>query len=232
MKNYIIRLKNNPISEKYSTECVEQAKKFNIEVEYFDAINGMDYEKHLTKLKIYPKYNFKKGKPGVFGCFLSHYYLWQHCVKINEPLLILEHDGYFIRPLPDNILDKFTEVLKLDNLNPYSKNYNLALDTNSVLPESFEKYFNESAKVSNKINTGNYIKGAYSYIIKPTAATKLLENIATNGFVPADQQIGDLLVDIRVVVPTVARLHPEYFRNVKGLSTTMHTELLTAVLYT
>ncbi len=47
MKSFIIRLKNNSISEKYATECVEQAAKFGIAVEYFDAINGLEYSNHL-----------------------------------------------------------------------------------------------------------------------------------------------------------------------------------------
>ena len=47
MKTYIIRLKDNPISEKYATECVNQAKTFGIDVNYFDAINGLEYQKHL-----------------------------------------------------------------------------------------------------------------------------------------------------------------------------------------
>ena len=78
---------------------------------------------HLKRLKITPKYKFKKGRAGVFGCFLSHYYLWKQCVEDNVPYLILEHDGYFLRPLPKDILEKFEDVLKLDGLDPYSKQY-------------------------------------------------------------------------------------------------------------
>ena len=81
MKTYIIRLKDNPISEKYAAECVNQAKTFGIDVNYFDAINGLEYQKHLEELNIHPKYKFKKGRAGVYGCFLSHYYLWQACAK-------------------------------------------------------------------------------------------------------------------------------------------------------
>ena len=116
MKTYIIRLKDNPISEKYATECVDQAATFGIEVNYFDAINGLEYLDHLDKLKILPKYKFKKNRIGVYGCFLSHYYLWNQCVEDNIPYTILEHDGYFINPMPDDVLENFTDVLKLDNL--------------------------------------------------------------------------------------------------------------------
>jgi len=233
MKSFIIRLQNNPISEKYAQECVAQAKEFGIDVEYFDAINGLEYEKHLAQLKIYPRYKFKKGRAGVFGCFLSHYYLWKKCIDLDVPILILEHDGYFIKPLPDDILDTFTDVLKLDALDPFSKQYNDLLDERHSQPLAISKYYNPQAKTLDesskwvlRILTGNYMRGAYSYIIKPHAAKKIIDWIDLNGFVPADQQIGDKVVDIQVTIPTIVRLHPDYFRRIGELSLTGNPELL------
>jgi glycosyl transferase, family 25 len=226
MKFKIIRLKNNPISEKYAAECVTQAKTFGIDVEYFDAINGLEYSSHLTKLNIHPKYKFKKGKAGVYGCFLSHYYLWQQCVNDNVPYCVLEHDGYFIKPLPNNILDTFTDVLKLDGQNPFKKDYDQTINSQSVQPISIQKYNNPDAKFLAKNQTGNYMRGAYGYIIKPHAAKKIVEWISVNGFVPADNQIGDALVDIQVVSPTIVRLHPAYQNSISILSLTSNPELL------
>lgn len=226
MKAFIIRLKNNSISEKYAAECIEQSKKFNINVEYFDAINGLEYQQHLTQLNIYPRYRFKKGRAGVFGCFLSHYYLWKKCSEDNTSFIILEHDGYFIRPLPDNILDQFTDVLKLDGLDPYKKNYQSLIEEEKNKSLIIEKYHNLTAKNLEKNQTGNYMKGAYSYIIKPHAAKRIVNWIADNGFVPADQQIGNALVDIQVTRPTVARLHPAYFERISELSLTGNPHLL------
>lgn len=226
MKTFIIRLKNNNISEKHANECIEQAAKFGIDVEYFDAINGLDYSAHLAELKIAPRYKFKKGRAGVFGCFLSHYYLWKKCVEFNEPFIILEHDGYFIRAIPDDILDKFTDVLKLDNLDPYSKSYDSNIAAEQLLDLKINKYHNSQAKFLEKNQTGNYMRGAYSYIIKPHAAKKIIEWISVNGFVPADQQLGDLLVDIQVSIPTIARLHPAYSGKIGEMSLTGNPELL------
>jgi glycosyl transferase family 25 len=224
MKSFIIRLKNNLISEKYADECVEQAKKFNIDVNYFDAINGLDYQQHLNKLKIAPRYKFKKGRAGVFGCFLSHYYLWKECAKSNEPFIILEHDGYFIRPLPENVLDMFDDVLKLDEQDPYSKHYDSIVQEDKEF--TVKKYHNPQAKFLEKNQTGNYMRGAYGYIIKPYAAKKIIDWISQNGFVPADQQIGDALVDIKSVEPTIVRLHPAYHNKIGELSLTGNPELL------
>jgi GR25 family glycosyltransferase involved in LPS biosynthesis len=233
MKSFIIRLKNNAISEKYATQCVQQAKQFGIDVDYFDAVNGLEYQRHLDLLKIFPKYKFKKGRAGVFGCFLSHYYLWKKCVESSQPLLILEHDGYFVQPLPANVLNMFTDILKLDGLDPFSKQYNTLLTQQQNLDITVQKYHNNQAKTLDpqskwhaKIQTGNYMRGAYGYIIKPGAAKKLINWIAVNGFVPADQQIGDAIVDIQVTTPTIVRLHPDYFQRIGELSLTGNPELL------
>lgn len=226
MKAFIIRLKNNLISEKYAKLCVDQAEKFNVVVEYFDAINGLDYQQHLDQLDIFPRYKFKKGRVGVYGCFLSHYYLWQKCAESKIPFLILEHDGYFIKPLPPDILDRFTDVLKLDNNDPFSKSYNLIIDQEGDLELRIEKYYNSQAKFLEKNQTGNYLRGAYSYIIKPFAARKLIDWITMNGFLPADNQIGDAIVDIKVTVPTIARLHPAYYNRIGELSLTGNPELI------
>jgi glycosyl transferase family 25 len=226
MKYYIIRLKNNEISEKHASECVEQAKQFGIDVEFFDAVNGLVYQEHINRLGIKPKYKFKKGRAGVFGCFLSHYYLWKKCYEDNIPFVILEHDGYFIKPLEDNILEKFQDVLKLDDLDPFSRSYNNLINEQANLPVSIKKYHNSTAKFLEKNQTGNYMRGAYGYIIKPHAAKKIVDWISVNGFVPADNQIGDALVDIQVVSPTVVRLHPAYFNRIGELSLTSNPNLL------
>jgi glycosyl transferase family 25 len=226
MKFKIIRLKNNHISEKHADECVEQAKKFGIDISYFDAVNGLEYQKHLDELKISPRYKFKKGRAGVFGCFLSHFYLWQECARKNVPFCILEHDGYFIRPLPDNILDQFSEVLKLDNLDPFSKAYNNEIENQKDWPLKIEKYYNSHAKFLEKNGTGNYMRGAYGYIIKPRAAAKMLPWIKQHGFVPADNQLGDAVLDIQVTIPSIVRLHPAYYQRIGELSLTGNPELL------
>jgi len=226
MKAFIIRLKGNEISEKHASQCVDEAKKYGIDVNYFDAINGNEYAKHLEDLKIVAKYKFKKGRVGVLGCFLSHFYLWKKCVSENIPFLILEHDGFFIKPLPNDVMEHFADVLKLDGLDPYSKAYPNQIENQKILSVTYEKYHNPQAKFLEKNQTGNYMRGAYSYIIKPHAAQKLIDRVYSHGFVPADQQIGDSVVDITVIIPTVARLHPAYENRIKELSLTGNPELL------
>lgn len=226
MKSFIITLKDNKISETHAMDCIKQAKSFDVEVHRFDAINGNDYPAHLKRLRINPRYKFKKGRAGVFGCFLSHYYLWKQCSEEMTPYLILEHDGYFLRPLPDNILDQFDDVLKLDDEDPYSKNYDGVFDQSLNEEIIVSTYHNSQAKFLEKNQTGNYMRGAYGYIIKPHAAKKIIDWIAVNGFVPADQQIGNAIVDIKVTKPSIVRLHPNYSGKISALSLTGNPNLL------
>ena len=108
---FIIRLKGHELSERLSRECINQAKIFNADVKTFDAIWGKDYEYHLQHLNLKLMEKRKKTMSlGHFGNFFSHYYLWLHCLEIQQPLLILEHDGYMIRQLPENICDHFTDI--------------------------------------------------------------------------------------------------------------------------
>jgi GR25 family glycosyltransferase involved in LPS biosynthesis len=91
---------------------------------------------------------------------------------------------------------------------------------------SIQQYRNSQAKFLEKNQTGNYMRGAYGYIMKPHAAKKLIDWIKINGFVPADQQLGDAIVDIKVITPTVVRLHPDYHSRIGELSLTGNPELL------
>jgi len=214
----IIYLPNVDISQKVSQSCIEQGKLFNVNIIPFKGVHGHDVEKYMSDFQIKPKYFFKGGRRGVLGCFFSHYLLWLQCVKENKPYLILEHDGYFIRDLPINILDTFDDVLKLDNEDPYDIDYtkNLKSDKNIEVRE----YFNDKTKNLDLNETGNYMRGAYSYIIKPKAAKKIIKWIEKNGFLPADIQLGNKIVNIKVTVPTVVRLHPIYETRVEQLSLT------------
>ena len=209
IKSFIIRLEENEHSSQMAEECLLQAVKHGLRPSYYKAINGNDFQHHYNTTKIKKQGKFKKGRLGVIGCFFSHYYLWQTCVQLNEPIIILEHDGYLIRPIDDAILNQFDDVLKLDRLDPYSKNYEFDLEDEKHLDITVEPYTNDPTKVL-KQGLKDYFKGAYSYIIKPHAAIKLIRYIQVNGHRPADQQINATIVKLQTTVPTVARLHPYY----------------------
>jgi hypothetical protein len=103
--------------------------------------------------------------------------------------MILEHDGYFIKKLPDNILEKFEDVLKLDHLDPFSHYYNQQIESHKNINEHIIKYYNDFSKQIELNETGSYLRGAYSYIIKPLAAKKLIDRVYEKGYLrTADRQ--------------------------------------------
>ncbi len=227
MRTKIIVLQNNDLSQTVAQDCIEQARKFGIHAEIFDAINGLDAVGHLESLGIKPLGKFKKGRVGIVGCLLSHYYLWLDCIKDNVPYLVLEHDGYFIKPLPDNILDLFDDVIKLDSGNPYSNSYESWLATHSNDASSIWTIEDREGGGGNRETAAGWnTMGAYAYIIKPHAAEKLVGWVKTNGFLPTDWLIGTKIVSVAHHLPTIARLHPLYAidGNIKTLSTTMNLE--------
>lgn len=209
IKSFIIRLEENEHSCQMAEECLLQAVKHGLRPEYFKAIHGSNAEYHYNQTGIKKQGKFKKDRPGVIGCFFSHYYLWQKCIDLDEPIVILEHDGYLIRNIDDSLLDQFDDVLKLDRLDPYSSTYNADLDKEKDLDISVSLYTNNPVKVA-KHGLSDYFKGAYSYIIKPHAAKKLVNFISVNGHRPADQQLNARIVNLKTTIPTVARLHPYY----------------------
>lgn len=227
MRTKIIVLQNNQLSQTVAQDCIEQAAKFGITAEVFDAINGFDASRHLELLNIKPLGKFKKGRVGIVGCLLSHYYLWLDCVKHNVPYLVLEHDGYFIKPLPDNILDLFDDVIKLDSGNPYKDSYEQWLATHSNDASSiWTIHDDEHSGGTGEAAAGWYTLGAYAYIIKPHAAVKLIDWVKTQGFLPTDWLLGTKIVSVSHHCPSIARLHPLYAKdgNIKKLSTTMNLE--------
>ena len=222
IKSFIIRLEENKHSCQMAQECYDQAVKFNLQPDFFKAINGHDADYHYERTNIVKGGKFKKNRPGVAGCFFSHFYLWEKCVELNEPIIILEHDGYFTRRLPNDILDQFTDVLKLDRLDPYSSKYETMIDEEKHNKVTVEDYKNPSPKNLSKYNISNYFKGAYSYILKPAGARKLVYSARTYGHRPADQQINNTVLNLKTTIPTVARLHPFY-----AIGNNIETESLT-----
>ena len=99
---YIITLKNNDNSLKYSAQCQESCKRVGMPYKVWDAYNGLnnpiivpDHSKDcsvMNMLKITDHYLTR----GEVACALSHISLWVHCAKIDKPIVILEHDTVMV----------------------------------------------------------------------------------------------------------------------------------------
>ncbi|WP_120859563.1 glycosyltransferase family 25 protein [Helicobacter pylori] len=104
-------------NEKFKDRCVFQI---------FDAISPkhQDFEKLVQELYdsssllksdwFHSDYCYQELLPQEFGCYLSHYFLWKECVKLNQPIVILEDDAtlesHFMQALEDCLKSPFDFV--------------------------------------------------------------------------------------------------------------------------
>ncbi|WQZ13161.1 glycosyltransferase family 25 protein [Helicobacter pylori] len=104
-------------NEKFKGRCVFQI---------FDAISPKyeDFEKLIQELYdssnllksdwFHSDYCYQELLPQEFGCYLSHYLLWKECVKLNQPVVILEDDvaleSNFMQALEDCLKSPFDFV--------------------------------------------------------------------------------------------------------------------------
>ncbi|EJB89894.1 hypothetical protein HPHPH19_0956 [Helicobacter pylori Hp H-19] len=104
-------------NEKFKGRCVFQI---------FDAISPkhQDFEKFVQELYdsssllksdwFHSDYCYQELLPQEFGCYLSHYFLWKECVKLNQPVVILEDDvmleSHFMQALEDCLKSLFDFV--------------------------------------------------------------------------------------------------------------------------
>ncbi|MCQ2893197.1 glycosyltransferase family 25 protein [Helicobacter pylori] len=98
-------------NEKFKGRCVFQI---------FDAISPkhQDFEKFVQELYdsssllksdwFHSDYCYQELLPQEFGCYLSHYLLWKECVKLNQPVVILEDDA----TLESNFMQALEDCLK------------------------------------------------------------------------------------------------------------------------
>jgi len=217
MQARIITLLDYEISKKVSEDCINQAAKFGINVEIFPAINGNQAQGHFERLEIkaFPSVKLSRGQA---GCLLSHYYLYQLCLDLNEPLLILEHDGYLLEPIEVDIINQFDDVLKLDIFDPYSKTYEKKIEMNKTKVLEIR---HDISKIYAKTKYGWYTWGAYAYILKPSGAKKLINKVKTSGYKKADHMLATDVVNISIPSKPLARLHPMYnSSNIHKLSLT------------
>jgi len=100
---------------------------------------------------------------GAQGCWHSHWSLWSHCVDIDQPIIVLEHDAYINDEWPQDI-DLYTCVWKL--YRPDGRGERL----NSV--------------------TGQWSCGSWAYTLTPQFARQLIDFSRANGAQAVDKQLG------------------------------------------
>jgi GR25 family glycosyltransferase involved in LPS biosynthesis len=120
-------------------------------------------------------------RPGVIGCFYSHYRLWKKCIELNEPILIFEDDVIFERGF---VPVEWKDVLLLCTGKEAYKHesYSFRLYTPNEIPNA-DPLPNTS------------MPGAVGYGITPAGAKKLVEYYKEE-FLPADTAMNVFVVNL------------------------------------
>lgn len=148
----------------------EQFEALDLNFHLFAAVDGRAEDHYLFK-----KYNNQmrlriKGKAlekSQLGCYASHFLLWEKCVSLNHPIMILEDDALINR----THFKKIYQLIKNGSFDNYEC---IRLFQN---PLKKHKY-----KVVEKINDYSVIKylkgpmGTVGYYVTPAGANKLIQN--------------------------------------------------------
>jgi len=103
-KAYVITLKNNELSEKLSRRCQLSCDRVEQPYQVWDAFDGTSGEiiipenlQNQNWIKWIKQYDTELSVTEV-AVYLSHASLWAHCIEINMPIVILEHDAIMVKP--------------------------------------------------------------------------------------------------------------------------------------
>ena len=193
MKSLVIGLSRIPSSAESSTRVLDQLRQWGHDAELFEGTYGhhakqiFEQEKrtlHPYSFKGAPvddEYIEKSCRPGVMGCFYSHYRAWKRCVRLQEPILIFEDDVIFYR---DYIPVEWQDILLLVT----GKH---VYDTDFYQKRLIDPQGDPQARGFK----GKVMPGAVGYGITPQGAAKLLDRY-THTFLPADNAINASVVNL------------------------------------
>lgn len=201
MKAYAIVIKGNETSERgyriLSASSESVGNKF--EINCYNAVTPDNVEQimHDSDVKWnYPwegeiidfetglvKRAYQTGNPlKRMACSMSHFELWQKCYELDEPLLILEHDSMFVRPLDFNIQDTKYNVLGINNPMFATRK---AGKYHDIIARSYDKYI-PVPYIDDDIKVPQGLAGNSAYILTPRGAAHLMTLVYRLGMWPND----------------------------------------------
>ncbi|EOV8885672.1 glycosyltransferase family 25 protein [Campylobacter coli] len=171
MKAFIINLERSLDRKEYMQKQIQKLFEKNpnlknkLEFIFFKAVDAKNKE-HLEFKQHFPWWaSWVLGRElsdGEKACFASHYKLWQECVKIDEPIIILEDDVEF----SDEFLNNGEEYIEELSKSEYEYVRLCYLTQGKMLKLN-----------DNFLFTLDSIGGTQGYLIKPISALKFIDNL-------------------------------------------------------
>jgi glycosyl transferase family 25 len=163
LKTFVINLAGS--EERWETTS-KRLTELKVPFERFEAVDGRVlphplFERHDDKLR--QKYRGRALSGGELGCFTSHFLLWQRCVELNEPIVVMEDDVV--------INESFKEAIDIAGLHIDDLRY-LRLAGTYLKRHPYKK-----VKTIGVFDLNDHIKGpsgALCYVVNPSAAKAFL----------------------------------------------------------
>jgi len=182
MKTFVVSLKRRP----------DRRELFNknnpsLEYEIFDAVDGREINHQWLLNNNFDTYKYWKDPinethltHGEVGCFLSHYRLWELCIKINRPIIVLEDDAM--------LTDRFS-IKEIEKV--FMRGYNfLYLGYREM---------NVSEDIDDTFVRPKYPYWTVGYALKPEAARKLVTNVAAKNIIPVDEYLPLMMESLKPI---------------------------------
>jgi GR25 family glycosyltransferase involved in LPS biosynthesis len=184
MDIYVISLKRS--EDRRKTFNFYNSKHLN-NYKFIDAVDGKTLDIDHLDERIIVKVS-KNYTNGAIGCALSHLNLWEKCIELNKPIIIMEDDAIVsnnftkhVNNIMNNMIPKKWDIIQLsfnfDSILSYDNSTfekcNCIFNKTKIKKEDIDKFIN--SKINTTIAKLNHSFGMSCYIISPTGAKILKE---------------------------------------------------------
>ena len=224
---FVICVKSNDLSER-ATIRLEESRPVNVAMNIFDAVTPDNVDKVMKDNKVYWNYPWeseeidfasgliKKAYPTKdpkkrMACFMSHYLLWQRCIKDNVSIIIHEHDAIYYNDEPLPLEDFEKSKYNIIGLNNPRGATRLSAVYDRVVQESIGKIVRAPIIDGDMVPQG--IAGNSSYYMNPRGAREMVSLVEKYGAWPNDALM------CRQLVGTLGQTK-KYYTYVQGLQST------------
>ena len=151
-----------------------------------------------------------KNQKRRIACFLSHFLLWKEVHDTGEPILILEHDAEFLKRFdPKAALDSSYGAIGINDPRGATRRANVFYDIINVSKEEILP-----CPVIDRMEIALGLAGASAYLMKPSAAKKVIDVCYEYGAWPNDASLCQQLL------PKELGVTKKLYTHVQGLSST------------
>lgn len=138
--------------------------------ELFPAVDGRISPPHplLSNYKdeLSQTYRAKTLSAGQLGCYASHFLLWEKCVELNQPIIVVEDDALLFKKAFLNFIQDIPDIPE-------------AVECIRLFKNKRRKYHSYEIFKCNSTSIHKFTKGhmsATAYYLRPSGAKKLLKH--------------------------------------------------------